>query len=87
LGIALKRPLFWGVFVVLYEQLLGAVFSFIGGLPYSLSAHMSNMGNFFLAFNYVIPSWTPASSTIVLLAILVVSLLLAVLLFHRKDLS
>jgi ABC-type transport system involved in multi-copper enzyme maturation permease subunit len=87
LGIALKKPLFWGVFVVLYEQLLGAIFSFIGGLPYSLSAHMSNMGNIFLDFQYKIPSWTPSSSTIVLLAILFVSLVLAALLFQRKDLS
>lgn len=87
LGIALKKPLFWGVLVVLYEQLLGAVFSFIGGLPYSLSAHMSNMGNIFLEFNYTIPSWTPTSSAVVLLSILAISLVLAAFLFQRKDLS
>ncbi len=87
LGIALAKPLFWGVLVVLYEELLGAIFSFIGGLPYSLSAHMSNMGNIFLPFNYHISGWDPASSVVVLVVILVGSLVIAAFLFHRKDLS
>jgi ABC-type transport system involved in multi-copper enzyme maturation permease subunit len=87
LGIALSRPLFWGVLVVLYEQLLGAVFSFIGGAPYSLSAHMSNMGNIFLEFHYQIPGWSSTSSVTLLLVILIACLLMAAFLFHRKDLS
>jgi len=87
LGIALSRPLFWGVLVVLYEQLLGAVFSFIGGAPYSLSAHMSNMGSIFVPFSYHIPGWSSASSVTLLLLILIVCLVMATFLFHRKDLS
>ncbi len=90
LGIALKRPLFWGVIVALYEQLLGVIFSFIGGAAYSLSAHIRNVGTTIFLHtpgNWSISDWTPETSGFLLFVLLVGSLVLAAFLFRAKDLS
>lgn len=90
LGIALKRPLFWGVIVALYEQLLGVIFSFIGGQAYSLSAHIRNVGRTIFSYtpgSWLIDGWTPEASGIILLALVAGSLIIAAFLFKIKDLS
>jgi len=90
LGIALKKPLFWGVIVALYEQLLGILFSFIGGAAYSLSAHIRNVGTTIFVRtpgNWSISGWAPEASGLLLSGLLVGSLVMAAFLFRGKDLS
>ncbi|MHA2142232.1 MAG: ABC transporter permease subunit, partial [Candidatus Thorarchaeota archaeon] len=87
LGIALKRPLVWGVVITLYEQLLGVVAIFFEGAVFSLSGHILNYGQLFVDYTYNIPNWPPLMSGWVLLVIILVSISLSVILFKVKDLA
>ncbi|MHA2378470.1 MAG: ABC transporter permease subunit [Candidatus Thorarchaeota archaeon] len=87
LGVALKRPLIWGVVITLYEQLLGVLAVFIGGAAFSVSGHILHVGTQLVDYSYSIVDWTPTSSGILLVAITLMSILLSTLLFRRKDLS
>lgn len=87
LGIAIKRPLIWGVLVTLYEQLLGILFVFLGGGPFSLSGHIAHVGSTILPYSFTIPDWAPVHSAVLLAAIALNCLLLATVIFHNKDLD
>ncbi|KXH73281.1 MAG: hypothetical protein AM326_00605 [Candidatus Thorarchaeota archaeon SMTZ-45] len=87
LGIALKRPLVWGVVITLYEQLLGVVAIFFEGAVFSLSGHILNYGQLFADYNYNIPDWPPLMSGWILLVIVLVCIALSGILFRVKDLA
>ncbi|MFX0053577.1 MAG: ABC transporter permease subunit [Promethearchaeota archaeon] len=87
LGIALKRPLVWGVVITLYEQLLGVVAIFFEGAVFSLSGHILNYGQLFVDYSYSIPNWPPLNSGSILLVIVLVCIALSAILFRRKDLA
>jgi len=87
LGVALKRPLIWGVVITLYEQLLGVLAVFFGGAAFSISGHILHVGTQFVDYAYSIPEWTPTSSGILLVVIALMSILISTLLFRRRDLS
>ncbi|MBD3406808.1 MAG: ABC transporter permease subunit [Candidatus Lokiarchaeota archaeon] len=87
LGVALEKPLFWGVVITLYEQLLGVIFSFFGGGLFSLSGHIFLVGEDLLPYVYSIPDWSVEGSVALLLIISLVSFILSVIIFQEKDLS
>ncbi|MHA1960449.1 MAG: ABC transporter permease subunit [Candidatus Thorarchaeota archaeon] len=87
LGISIKRPLIWGVLVTLYEQLLGILFVFLGGGPFSLSGHIAHVGSTLLPYTFTIPDWAPGHSAILLIAIAANCLMFAAVIFHNKDLD
>jgi ABC-2 type transport system permease protein len=87
LGVALKRPLIWGVVITLYEQLLGVLAVFIGGAAFSISGHILHVGTQFVDYSYSIVDWTPTSSGLLLVAITLLSLVISTLIFRRRDLS
>ncbi len=87
LGIALKRPLVWGVVITLYEQLLGVVAIFFEGVVFSLSGHILNYGQLFVDYSYSIPGWPPLNSGWVLVVIVLVCISLSAIMFRAKDLA
>ncbi|MFW9944798.1 MAG: ABC transporter permease subunit [Candidatus Sifarchaeia archaeon] len=87
LGVALKRPLIWGVVITLYEQLLGVLAVFLGGAAFSISGHILHVGTQFVDYSYSIVDWTPTSSGLLLVVITLMSLLISTLIFRRRDLS
>ena len=87
LGIALKRPLVWGVVITLYEQLLGVVAIFFEGAVFSLSGHILNYGQLFVDYSYSIPNWPPVMSGSVLVVIVLICIALSAILFRVKDLA
>ncbi|MFW9912828.1 MAG: ABC transporter permease subunit [Candidatus Thorarchaeota archaeon] len=87
LGIALKRPLVWGVVITLYEQLLGVVAIFFEGAVFSLSGHILNYGQLFADYTYSIPNWPPALSGSVLAVLVILCIMLSAILFRGKDLA
>ena len=87
LGVALKRPLIWGVVITLYEQLLGVLAVFLGGAAFSISGHILHVGTQFVDYSYSITDWTPASSGTLLVIIALMSLVISTLIFRRRDLS
>ncbi|MFX1260543.1 MAG: ABC transporter permease subunit [Promethearchaeota archaeon] len=87
LGIALKRPLVWGVVITLYEQLLGVVAIFFEGAVFSLSGHILNYGQLFVDYSYSIPNWPPSLSGSVLAILVILCIILSAVLFRRKDLA
>ena len=87
LGIALKRPLVWGVVITLYEQLLGVVAIFFEGAVFSLSGHILNYGQLLVDYSYNIPLWPPLNSGWLLVVIIIVSISLSMILFRVKDLA
>jgi ABC-type transport system involved in multi-copper enzyme maturation permease subunit len=87
LGIALKRPLVWGVVITLYEQLLGVVAIFFEGVVFSLSGHILNYGQLFVDYSYSIPGWPPLNSGWALVVIVIVCISLSAIMFRAKDLA
>jgi ABC-2 type transport system permease protein len=87
LGLALDKPLIWGVLVTLYEQLLGVLLIFIGGGAFSLSGHITNIGSDMLGYSSVIQGWNPIDSAILLSIVSFVMIALATGIFHYKDLD
>lgn len=87
LGVALKRPLIWGVVITLYEQLLGVLTVFLGGAAFSISGHILHVGTQFVDYSYSIVDWTPTSSGLLLVVIALMSLVVSTLIFRRRDLS
>jgi ABC-2 type transport system permease protein len=87
LGVALRRPLIWGVVITLYEQLLGVLAVFIGGAAFSISGHILHVGTQFVDYSYAIVDWTPTSSGLLLVVVTLMSLVISTLIFRRRDLS
>jgi ABC-2 type transport system permease protein len=87
LGLAISKPLIWGVIVTLYEQLLGVLVVFIGGSAYSLSSHIINVGSVMLGYSGVIQHWAPIDSAILLAILSFAMISVAIGIFHYKDLD
>jgi ABC-type transport system involved in multi-copper enzyme maturation permease subunit len=87
LGLAIDKPLIWGVLVTLYEQLLGLLLVFLGGGAFSLSNHITNVGSIILGYSSTIQDWAPADSAILLVTITFVMIALAIAIFQYKDLD
>jgi ABC-2 type transport system permease protein len=87
LGLALKKALLWGTLLVLYEQGLGVLVTFVGGPALSLSGHILNVGTSFLNYYHSIPGWTVTMSAQLLAIITLACILLSMLVFRIKDLS
>ena len=87
LGLAIEKPLIWGVVVTLYEQLLGVLIVFIGGGAFSLSSHIANIGSTMLGYSSTIQGWAPVDSAILLTVFSFAMIAVAVGIFHYKDLD
>ena len=87
LGIALRKALLWGTLLVLYEQALGVLVTFVGGPALSLSGHILSVGTSFLNYSHPIPGWTVTMSAQLLAIVTIACILLSMLLFRMKDLS
>ncbi len=87
LGVAIKRPLIWGVVITLYEQLLGVLAVFFGGAAFSLSGHILHVGTQLVDYSYSIQDWTPFNSGLLLLGITLASIVISTIIFRQKDLA
>ncbi|TXT55164.1 MAG: conserved membrane protein of unknown function [Candidatus Thorarchaeota archaeon] len=87
LGVALEKPLFWGVVITLYEQLLGVLFSVFGGGLFSLSGHIFFVGENLLPYTYNIPDWPVEGSIMLLFTLSLLSIVISIITFQEKDLS